>query len=631
MKLNRMLLPLLALTAATTAALMPVADAGRAHAQDATLGLSVVSVTEGTYPDGRIVVNVEDRRGDLPQLDASHFAVSSGGKPLLVRSAELANSDEAPLDLLITIDTSGSMEGAPIASAKAAARALIDSLPPADRVAVVGFGDQVTLWQDYTSDRGLVYAAIDGLDAQGNTALFQATAVSAFHVTTSKASRRAVILLSDGADFGGRSTATRDESVAAAAGVGVPFFTIAQGTDLDRPYLIELAERTKGRFLEAPQPQDLQGLYLEVGRLLRSQYVVTIDASSVATVPESPLDVTITAGERTASAQGVFRPGPAFAPALTMTGIDESDTVGDVRQVLVTVPFAPDGTTVSWFVDDEQVLVSIAQPFVYDYDPKLYDEGAHTLRAVIGGAASPDEVTVTFTSAPPLAPEGGGPNMLLILAGVGAVVGAIIAFFVLRRRKRGTPASGIDPDQRLTPWSKQVEQKRKAAARQSTSEITTNVVEAEDIGEPRGVLISRAGSDLGKEYIVGAQPVTIGSGATCAVRVDDPELSVEEARVWVRDGHMMVHKMSRLSMAADDGTSGGWAILEPDDTFPIGQHLFQFRLLDPETQASGDGTPNILRDREAASAPGEAEPQPRLRLPELMPKADGGFISSSND
>lgn len=628
MKLNRLLLfPLLALVLAMFAA--PTA----AGAQDSTLGLSVVSVTEGTYPDGRIVVNVEDRRGDLPQLDASNFTASAGGSPLLVRSAELANSDEAPLDLLITIDTSGSMEGAPIAGAKAAARALIDSLPPADRVAVVGFGDQVTLWQDYTSDRGPVYAAIDGLVAQGNTALYQATAVSSFHVTTSKASRRAVILLSDGADFGGRSVATRDESLAAAAGVGVPFFTIAQGTDLDRPYLIELADRTQGRFLEAPQPQDLQGLYLEIGRLLRSQYVVTIDASPVATIAESTLDVTITSGGRTASAQGVFRPGPAFAPALTMTGISESDAVGDVRQVLVTVPFAPDGTTVSWFIDDEQALVSIEQPFVFDYDPAQYGEGSHTLRAVIGGAASPDEVTVTFSSMPPPAPAGGGPNMMLILAGVGAAIGAIIGFIVLRRRKRGKPVDTIHPDQRLTPWAKQVEQKRKAAIAETTSEIAVKPDGQQDMGEPMGLLISRGGSDLGKEYVVGGLPVAIGSGPMCGVRIDDAELGVEEARAWVRDGHLMVHRMSRLTMAADDGTGGGWAILEPGDTFPIGQHMFEFRLLDPAIAeptaqpVAADATPNILRDAEGTGA----EPQPRLRMPELMPKTDGGFMSGSND
>jgi hypothetical protein len=69
MKLHWFAIPVLAL-----AALAP-AFAG---AQDGSLRIDVVSVTDGQYPDARVVLNIEDRGGDsLPPLDASNFQVEA--------------------------------------------------------------------------------------------------------------------------------------------------------------------------------------------------------------------------------------------------------------------------------------------------------------------------------------------------------------------------------------------------------------------------------------------------------------------------------------------------------------------------------------------------------------------------
>jgi hypothetical protein len=159
-------------------------------------------------------------------------------------------------------------------------------------------------------------------------------------------------------------------------------------------------------------------------------------------------------------------------------------------------------------------------------------------------------------------------------------------------------------------------------------------VEQESVGEPLGVLISRGGGDLGSEYTVGAAPVSIGSGVRCGVRIEDPELAAEEARTWVRGGHLMVHKMTRLSVIAADGTSGGWMILEPGDTFTIGEHVFEFRILDPsasfavvEQPVEEQPTPNVLRD---AGPQGEAaQREPASSSDNLRTFPLGGMMPSS--
>jgi hypothetical protein len=139
----------------------------------------------------------------------------------------------------------------------------------------------------------------------------------------------------------------------------------------------------------------------------------------------------------------------------------------------------------------------------------------------------------------------------------------------------------------------------------------------ESPGEPLGVLIARDGKTVGSEYNVGASPVSIGSGARCGVRVDDSGMAAEEARTWVRKGHLMVHKMTRLTTLVADGTSGGWQILQPGDTFTVGAHTFEFRLL---PQAETPLTPPIPADAEARlAAPPEQRPSP---FTGLMPRND---------
>jgi uncharacterized protein YegL len=619
--------------------LLPVLAAPMAHAEDPTLSASVVSVSEGQYPLATVVLNIQDTSGGgLGEVTRQNFKLDGGGSALTVVSAELASSENDPLDAVLAIDTSGSMAGAPLAAAKDAAHAFIGELDPADRVAIIGFGDNVQLLLDYTSDRGAINATIEGLVAQGNTALYQATAVAAYQAGQSRASRRAIIMLSDGADFGGRSIATRDEALQSAQGVAVPFFTIAQGSDLDRAYLQELATRSNGRYLEAPNPSDLQSLYVGLGRLLRSQYIVTFDASPIATQPEVPLRVTFTTGERSATVETLYRPSPGFAPVISITGILPGETIAEPRELGVTVN-TPNVTKVTWFVDGSPAAESLEQPFIFQYDPEAYGDGAHQIKVIVDSGGEPLETTLDFSFAP--ASSGGGAGLPLVpIAGIFGIVvlagGA--AMFVLRKRAN-TGEAPLPVDQRIVPWAQQL-QKKIDAEHEETETGEPPVLMQEEIGEPMGVLISRSGPDLGSEYQVGGSPVSIGSAARCGVRVNDPDMSAEEARIWVRGGHLMLHKFTKLNQLAADGTVGGWTILETGDTFDIGGHAFEFKML-PHPGEEQE-IPNILKDPDLpqdhrpqsqpprplptppATTPGADPAQPR-RLAELMPRDEDGI------
>lgn len=588
-----------------------------------SLRVEIASVEDGTYPNARMIVTVEDTGSAAPvTFDPASFAVTVNGAPSTIVSAELASSEDAPLYVLFVIDTSGSMGGAAIAAAKAAAHAFVAELDAADFVGVAGFGNEVTLVRDFTTDRALIGGAIDGLVADGNTALYQATANAAAIIGAAPSARRAVVLLSDGADFGGRSTATRQGALAAAAAVGVPYFVIAQGSDLDRAYLQELAAASRGRYLTAPTPAELDALYVGIGRLLRSQYAITFDASAVSPEAAATVGVTVTDGVRTSPVSEMpYLAGAEFAPQATLSGIQDGESIDAPRDIVLSI--SAGAPRVAWYIDDVNVAEQDAPPYVLSYDPEQFANGAHTLKVRIGTGAAPFEQSVAFSSTPPATSSGGGPPPVLIACVAAGIVAAVVAVLWLKSRSRKRQP-GISPDQRMTPWAAQIARKTRSLQEPSAEmEPEEPATVAEEIDEPLGMLVSRSGSGLGMEYAIGGKPVSIGAGVQSGVRIDDPELSFEEARVWVRADHLVLHKKTRLSRLEALGEVGGWQILQPGDTFQIGGHTFEFRLV-PSTAAAtprveqGTDVPNVLRD----TPPAEASPVQPRRFSDLMPRSD---------
>lgn len=577
---------------------------GHARAQQPGLDIAINSVTDADFPVVQAIVTVEDATGAAPGgLDVNSFSVTLDGHSAMVNSADLASSETAPLDVLLVMDASGSMAGAPMAAAQASAKALIKDLGAADRVAIVSFADDVQLTQDYTADKPLAMAAVDRLVARGNTALYQATAAAAVKASRAAASRRVVVLLSDGADFGGKSTMSRDEALAAAATVGVPFFTVAEGSDIDTEYLARLAQSTKGRGLEAPRPEDLANLYAGIGLLLRSQYVLKLDASAVTGAGPTALSVQVRVGAQVANADGTYRPSAGHgAPAVLIEGLGDGEALDVSRDITISVTGLGAVTRVVAYIDGVSVFETTSPPYAFTYDPRSFENGDHVLSvSVISGFRGIDK-SVRFSSTPP-APSAGR-RIPWGKAGIGgAVLLAVLAAYVAWKKRPRRP--GLTPlKERITPWASLARLDGPAAPPEEQDELAPELV-----GEVLGRLVSVAGSDAGQEYRVGARPVSIGSAAACAVRIDDAELGAVEARTWIQNSRLMLHRTTRLTAIANEESSGGWTILDEGDTFEIGNHRFEFRLLGAADKAAAS---------DAESSPPADAVQPRLI--ELMPR-----------
>ena len=179
--------------------------------------------------------------------------------------------------IMVVIDTSGSMEGDRIRTARSATVEFLQRLNPDDEVGVLVFSDYVTNLApvqragDVTED---LSRRVEGLIADGNTNLYGAVCEAAAQMEQlreedqedGEARLYGIILLSDGEDTVGELTENRMFATCLPANPeadGTKIFPIAFGTEADQDVLQRMADVTAGRFFTA-DPQSIGNVYLSI-------------------------------------------------------------------------------------------------------------------------------------------------------------------------------------------------------------------------------------------------------------------------------------------------------------------------------------------------------------------------------
>ena len=104
-------------------------------------------------------------------------------------------------DLIVLLDISGSMHGAPLAQAQAVTAALIDSLDSEDRLEMIAFASRPTAWQrqpQYATpaNKAAAHKWLFGLQASGSTEMHEAILAALASVRAGV--QRQVVIVSDG-------------------------------------------------------------------------------------------------------------------------------------------------------------------------------------------------------------------------------------------------------------------------------------------------------------------------------------------------------------------------------------------------------------------------------------------------
>ncbi len=203
--------------------------------------------TTGESDDPELVLMT----GDL----ANRFVAAGQPSDLLSRiridTRALEGAARPPINLALVVDTSGSMQGDAIADARRASLALVDTLRPGDRLAVVSFNSETDVLLPSThlagADMGALRQQISRMEARGTTDLaggLQAGLEELVRNFEPEGINR-LVLLSDGVP----NDATTIVPLAQAAGErGIRITALGLGLDYDETLLGQVAQVSGGRF-----------------------------------------------------------------------------------------------------------------------------------------------------------------------------------------------------------------------------------------------------------------------------------------------------------------------------------------------------------------------------------------------
>ncbi len=228
--------------------------------------IQVLGVDE-SGPEVVIDIAVPPSLGRLAPT-TENFEVADGGQLVDLSVAPAGTA----ADIVLVIDTSGSMQGSAIAAAKAAASSFLDAVADDARVGLISFGDEVVTHQAPTVDRAGVLADLAELEATGQeTALWDALLIAAETLDGSEDERSSVIVLTDGDDTA--SAAEPGDVVGRLGGGGAALYAVAiESRDTDLAALEAAVDGIGGLFLPATDIGQLNELYTDIAGRLANRY-----------------------------------------------------------------------------------------------------------------------------------------------------------------------------------------------------------------------------------------------------------------------------------------------------------------------------------------------------------------------
>jgi VWFA-related protein len=269
-----------------------LAIAATAACLSATVG-TIGTIDQPTFKSGVELVHVSAlvTRDEVPitGLTASDFEVLDNG---VRQTIESVLSTEDPIDVVLALDTSGSLDPCELAQLSEAVRAALGDLGPADRAGLIAFSQEVTELVPLSHEHARARGSLDRLHSAGATTLVDA-AYAALLSARTPGRRSLALLFTDGLDTWSwleprwvLDVARRSDTVvyavelrdAAATAVRVPGgrsrVDAAIYYRLATRFLSDLTEATGGRRLDAGNLGRLQATLRAALVEFRQRYVL---------------------------------------------------------------------------------------------------------------------------------------------------------------------------------------------------------------------------------------------------------------------------------------------------------------------------------------------------------------------
>ena len=243
-----------------------------------TAGLvGLLAAVPAVAADGPVTVTgIEVKSGNLIGLISStsgsdidpSLDVTVSGKTYPVDAITSGSGSPVARTAIIVVDTSGSMGTSGMATVRSAVAAFLKSVPEDVRIGVVSFSGKATLNLAPTSEQGKVQTAVNGLKADGETALYDGVNLAV--KTLGSKGERSLLVLSDGGDTA--STATQASTVAALKNAKVRAEAVSfKSTDSNVSVLQSFAKAGGGSVVSAANAGSVQNAFTSAAKTLASQ------------------------------------------------------------------------------------------------------------------------------------------------------------------------------------------------------------------------------------------------------------------------------------------------------------------------------------------------------------------------
>ncbi len=249
-----------------------------------------------------VLATVKDRNGRLlSDLSKDDFVLSEDGTKQEIRY--FAHQTDLPLTIGLLIDTSGS-QGRLIPEERRAGALFLQSVlrPRTDLAFLMSFDRNVELLQDFTDSLPLLERGLGGLEVevptggfhpnptgdrkQTSTALHDALYLAADEMFRNQVGRKAVVIISDGVDYG--SKVKLKTAIEAAQRADIVVYTIEYFDRRFQGYiglrglgggsgsgtLKRMSEQTGGSFFRLSGRNRLADVFRQIEEEMRSQYSI---------------------------------------------------------------------------------------------------------------------------------------------------------------------------------------------------------------------------------------------------------------------------------------------------------------------------------------------------------------------
>jgi tight adherence protein B len=213
----------------------------------------------------RVTVLTSDPSSQAPTL-------RENGKPVRIDRTENLGAEKS---VVLAIDRSQSMRGAPLAQAVAAARSFVASKPAEDRIAVASFATKPQLLTDFSTERGDAAGALRSIqvDAVQGTTLYDMIVKSSNVLADEPLEARVMIVVTDGNET--RSSASLGDAIAAARKAGASIYVVAiESSKFNPAPLRKLAEETGGVYHGTSSSAALSAEYAAIAAELKRTWML---------------------------------------------------------------------------------------------------------------------------------------------------------------------------------------------------------------------------------------------------------------------------------------------------------------------------------------------------------------------